>query len=169
MLFDRLNSLPPSVAEVIGVVTPGFFQEAYVVADIEAAQDAFTSALGVSKFMRLPASDLPYRYRGRKVECALELAFGLAGGIQIELMQPVRGEGVHVDKLAELGSHPNHLGFLVTDLDSTLTDATEAGLDPIMSGEFGSLRFAYLDTWDTLGLYLEVMEDPDDMLSGLTP
>ena len=168
MLFDRLFSLPDAATPVVGSIAPGFFQEAYVVSDVDAAIEAWKT-LGVSKFMRLPAADLPYVYRGRNVECALELAFGRVGGVQIELMQPLRGEGVHVDTLARFGPHPNHLGFLVADVASTVSNATDAGLEVVQSGEFGTLKFAYLDTWDTLGLYLEVMEDPDDMLAGLMP
>ena len=38
-----------------------------------------------------------------------------------------------------------------------------------MGGQFGSLRFCYLDTWDALGLYVELVEDPDAMMMSLMP
>jgi methylmalonyl-CoA/ethylmalonyl-CoA epimerase len=168
MLFDRLHTMPTPVATVMGSIMPGFFQQAYVVADIDAAIEGWT-ALGVNRFVRLPAADLPYVYRGRDVECALELAFGRVGNIQVELMQPLRGEGVHIDTLVEHGPHANHLGFLVHDVAEVTAAAENAGVGVVQSGEFGTLKFVYLDTWDTLGLYAEVMEDPDDMLVDLMP
>jgi methylmalonyl-CoA/ethylmalonyl-CoA epimerase len=33
-----------------------------------------------------------------------------------------------------------------------------------MSGRFGSLRLCYLDTFEALGVYLELIEDPDEIL-----
>jgi len=39
----------------------------------------------------------------------------------------------------------------------------------LMGGQFGSLRFCYLDTWDALGVYAELVEDPDEMMMALMP
>ena len=38
-----------------------------------------------------------------------------------------------------------------------------------VSNQFGSLRFCYLDTWDALGLYVELVEDPDAMMMAIMP
>ena len=38
-----------------------------------------------------------------------------------------------------------------------------------MGSQFGSLRFCYLDTWDTLGLYVELVSDPDGLLMQMMP
>jgi methylmalonyl-CoA/ethylmalonyl-CoA epimerase len=38
-----------------------------------------------------------------------------------------------------------------------------------MGGQFGNLRFCYLDTFDQLGVYVELVEDPDAMLMALMP
>ncbi|MFN8036902.1 MAG: VOC family protein [Acidimicrobiia bacterium] len=156
-------------AGLLGRVGAGFFQQAYVVADLEAAQDAFRSALGCARFNNLPATPLPYRYRGRAVECALALAFGRSGDVQIELIQPVSGEGTHVDFLAARGPGAHHLGFLVDDVEAELEASRAGGVDELMSGQFGSLRFAYLDTVDLLGVFVELVEDPDGIMQTLTP
>ena len=42
-------------------------------------------------------------------------------------------------------------------------------LSEIQSGQFGTLRFCYLDTWDALGSYVELVEDPDAVMSQLMP
>ena len=38
-----------------------------------------------------------------------------------------------------------------------------------MSSGMGTSRYCYLDTIDTLGLYLELIEDPDDMMTKMMP
>jgi len=38
-----------------------------------------------------------------------------------------------------------------------------------MSGRFGSVRLCYLDTFDALGLYVELIEDPDGTIMALMP
>ncbi len=44
-----------------------------------------------------------------------------------------------------------------------------SGFANLMGGQFGSLRFCYLDTWDALGLYAELVEDPDAMMASIMP
>jgi len=157
------------LGEVLAEVWPGFFQQAFVVADLDAARAALGAAIGVERWNVLPAAMLPYELRGRTVECSLGLAFARSGGVQLELIRPEAGEGLHVEFLAEHGPGAHHLGFLVDTLEETLADATGAGVPVAMSGEFGTLRFAYLDTWDALGSYVEVVEDPDGIMRDLTP
>ena len=48
-----------------------------------------------------------------------------------------------------------------TTTSSLLTWLLEAnGFPKLMGSQFGSLRFCYLDTWDALGLYVELVSDP---------
>ena len=154
---------------VLARVAGGFFQQAFVVDDIDAAQTAARAALGCSTFAVMPAMNLPYRYRGRDVECALALGFARSGNVQIELLQPVSGEGIHAEFLATNGPGAHHLGFLVDDLDAELDVASSAGFADVMSGTFGNLRFAYLDTWDALGAYVELVYDPDGAMAQIMP
>jgi methylmalonyl-CoA/ethylmalonyl-CoA epimerase len=154
------------IDRLLARIGTGFFQQAFVVADLDTAQRACVEVLGCSPFVTLPAASLPYTYRGREVECALALGFARSGNVQIELLQPVSGEGVHVEFLAANGPGAHHLGFMVERLDDEL-DATDFAV--AQSGQFGSLRFAYLDTFDTLGAYVELVEDPDGMMRQLMP
>ena len=48
----------------------------------------------------------------------MEIGFARSGNVQIELLQPVRGEGLHVEFLASNGPGAHHLGFLVDDIDA---------------------------------------------------
>ena len=157
------------ISDLMSAITPGLFQHAFVVADLAAAEAAMQTSLGCGGFVDLPAADLDYELRGRTVSCALALGFARSGNVQIELLQPVRGEGLHVEFLASNGPGAHHLGFLVDDLDAVVELGGACGAPLIMGGAFGRLRFGYLDTWDALGVYAEVVEDPDEMLWGLMP
>jgi hypothetical protein len=158
-----------SAGSLLARFADGLFQQAFVVDDLDAAQQACTNALGCSAFVTLSPASLPYRYRGDEVECALAIAFARSGNLQIELIQPVDGRGLHEEFLTAHGPGAHHLGFMVEQLDDALAAAAGTGFAEAMSGQFGSLRFAYVDTFDALGTYLELVEDPDGMMFQLMP
>jgi methylmalonyl-CoA/ethylmalonyl-CoA epimerase len=157
------------VAQLLGSIGDGLFQHAYVVADLAAAERSMRDALGCSAFVDLPPTDLTYDLRGDAVRAALAIGFARSGDVQLELIQPVRGPGLHAEFLAERGGGVHHLGFLVEDLDETLVAARRLGAPKLMGGQFANLRFAYLDTFADLGVYTEVVEDPDEVMAALQP
>ncbi|HTD49716.1 MAG TPA: VOC family protein [Acidimicrobiia bacterium] len=157
------------VGDLLARIGGGLFQQAFVVADLTAAEHAMTANLGCGEFVNLPADDLDYDLRGERVSCALSLGFARSGNMQIELLQPVRGAGLHVEFLASHGPGAHHLGFLVDDLDAVVAFGDANGFPNVMGGQFGNLRFCYLDTFDLLGLYVELVEDPDAMLMAVMP
>jgi len=154
------------ITRLLAEIGDGLFQQAFVVADLDAAESAMRSAMGCGEFVNLPASDLEYDLRGRRVTCAIELGFARSGNMQIELLRPVRGEGLHVEFLASNGPGAHHLGFLVDDLEAVVA---RSDYPRVMGATFGSLTFCYLDTWDALGLYVELVEDPDSLMMSLMP
>ena len=89
--------------------------------------------------------------------------------MQIELMQPLRGEGIQAEFLERHGPGPHHLGTLVDDLDASIAAARRDGFEPVMAGQFAGVRLAFLDTFDALGLYIELIEDPAGMLWATKP
>jgi len=157
------------IGELLGVIGDGLFQQAFVVADLAPAEAAMRSTLGCGEFVELPASDLDYELRGEQVSCALALGFARSGNMQIELLQPLRGQGLHVEFLASNGPGAHHLGFLVDDLDAVVALGTELGFPRVMGSRFGTLQFCYLETWAALGLYVELVEDPDALLMSIMP
>jgi len=155
-----------AAGDLLARVGEGFFQQAFVVADMDAAQNALTTTIGCGPFTLLPAADHDFELRGAPIKCALELGFARCGNVQIELLRPVRGEGLHVEFLAQHGPGAHHLGFMVDDLDAEIA---AAGFPKLQGGQFGTLRFCYLDTWEAIGSYVELVEDPDAMLWTLMP
>jgi glyoxalase/bleomycin resistance protein/dioxygenase superfamily protein len=158
-----------ATGELLGRIGDGLFQNAFVVADRAAAEQALCAQLGCSEFVDLPATDLEYDVRGSRVSCALALGFARSGNVQIEVIEPVRGESLHAEFLASHGSGSHHLGFLVDDADAVVAFAGARGIAKVMGGEFGRLRFRYLDTFDAIGLYVEIVEDPDQMMMSIMP
>jgi catechol 2,3-dioxygenase-like lactoylglutathione lyase family enzyme len=157
------------IGGLLARIGSGLFQQAYVVADRDAAEQAMRETLGCGPFVDLPPDDLEYDLRGARVSCALALGFARSGNTQIELLQPVRGEGLHVEFLASNGPGLHHLGFLVDDIDDGIAFGNANGFPKVMGGQFGSLQFCYLDTWDALGLYVELVADPDQMMMSIMP
>ena len=157
------------IGGLLARIGDGLFQQAFVVADLDRAQEAMQASIGCDDFVNLPASDLDYDLRGERVSCALALGFARSGNMQIELIQPVRGAGLHVEFLASNGPGAHHLGFIVDDLDAVVALGAGSGFPKVMGGQFGSLRFCYLDTWDALGLYVELVDDPDAMMMAIMP
>lgn len=147
----------------------GFFQQAFVVDDFEAAQGALRSTLGCGEFVTLPATDLDYDFRGGTTTCAIEIGFARSGNVQIELLRPVRGIGLHSEFLAANGPGAHHFGFLVDDIDAEVVAAQALGFERLQGATFGALRFCYLDTFDAFGLYVELVEDPTAMMMALMP
>jgi methylmalonyl-CoA/ethylmalonyl-CoA epimerase len=165
----------PAVAQGNGMgallerVGAGLFQQAFVVDDFAGAQRALQTTLGCGEFVTLPATDIEYDFRGGRTSCALEIGFARSGNVQIELLQPVRGIGLHSEFLDSNGPGAHHLGFLVDDLDAEVAAANALGFERVQGATFGALRFCYLDTWDAFGLYVELVEDPDAMMMALMP
>jgi methylmalonyl-CoA/ethylmalonyl-CoA epimerase len=147
----------------------GLFQQAFVVDDFEGAQQSMRTAMGCNEFVTLPATDIEYDFRGGRTTCAIEIGFARSGNVQIELLRPVRGVGLHSEFLESNGPGAHHLGFLVDDLDAEVDAARALGFERVQGATFGPLRFCYLDTWDAFGLYVELVEDPTAMLMALMP
>lgn len=147
----------------------GLFQQAFVVDDFAGAQQSSRSTLGCGEFVTLPATDIEYDFRGGRTTCAIEIGFARSGNVQIELLRPVSGIGLHSEFLESNGPGAHHLGFLVDDLDAEVEAAGALGFERVQGATFGALRFCYLDTWDAFGLYVELVEDPSAMMMSLMP
>ena len=157
-----------AVGALLGRVGPGLFQQAWVVTDLDAAEAAMRASLGCGEFVNFEMEQT-FDVRGRPVPCTLSLGFARSGNLQLEVIQPIRGEGVHFEFLETHGPGPHHFGFLVDDLDATVAAATEDGYPAIMGGAFASVRISYLDTLAALGVYVELIEDPTRSMWSLMP
>jgi catechol 2,3-dioxygenase-like lactoylglutathione lyase family enzyme len=88
--------------------------------------------------------------------------------MRIELIEMLEGPTVYADFVAKHGYGVHHLGVLVDDMESAIAEAEAAGLVTTMDGagfgRDGDGHYAYLDTEETLGVTLELIERPKGRL-----
>ena len=81
-------------------------QIAWVTTDLDATETALTGLLGVRKWVRIPevhfAPDT-CSYHGKPADFVASISLSYLGDMQLELIQPVRGENVYSDFLPRPG------------------------------------------------------------------
>lgn len=141
--------------------TRDYMQQAWVVEDLERAMHAWTKTCGVGPFFvaeHVPMDRVIYRGRPVQVDCTIALA--QAGRTQIELIvQHSAGPSIYRDRVPKGRSAFHHLAVLCDDYDRDLEHYRSAELAIAMSGVFGDMRFAYVDTSIPLGCVIELIED----------
>ena len=120
------------------------------VKSIETAVSLYGAYLGLRGIAR---EELPGEH--------VRVAFFDAGGARIELLEPIGGEGPLARFLATRGEGMHHVAFAVEDLQTALTQAAEAGYQPVnlqpRRGSGGRL-IAFLQPKDTLGVLVELVQ-----------
>ncbi|WP_028923263.1 VOC family protein [Pseudonocardia acaciae] len=154
----------PLIADAGG--RPG--QVAMVVADLDEAMASWGAVGHTAPRWRIwtygPGTVSSLTYRGRPASYSMRLA--LAGSNpQLELIEPLEPPTIYHDWLLDDRRGVHHLGFHVVDLRATTDRMVDAGYSMIQSGvgigADGSGGYAYFDTVDTLGYFLEAIEVPD--------
>jgi len=143
---------------------PGLSQIGMVVRDVTSAISTYGTAFGVTRWYRSRMASFEVVYRGEPTPMDWDIVVGYSGRVQVELIK-VReaGPNLYHELLGEEGAGFHHVGVVVRDLDRRLERARAAGLAPAQHGAIrfaggATCRFAYLDTLDTLGTILELIE-----------
>jgi methylmalonyl-CoA/ethylmalonyl-CoA epimerase len=102
-------------------------------------------------------------YRGAPGHFQMRIALSMTQP-QFELIQPTRGPSLYHEWTEEGRFGLHHLGIRVPDLSTACAALEAVGLLPLQSGAGhgldGSGGFAYFDTLDRLGVYVELIEPP---------
>lgn len=125
-----------------------YFQTAYVVRDLAAAEGWFGRVLGVPQWTRFDVEvGAGCTFRGRPADSAMRVSLGYAGEVQIELIEPARGVSMYTEFLDAKGPGLHHIAFAVPDYDATVSALAAEGLEPIQQGVTpdGQVRFTYFD------------------------
>jgi len=136
-------------------------QAGYVVTDIEAAMDYWSSKLGIGPWFyneRVPIRN--YTYRGERYEVHNSVALANSGPLQMELIQTRNdAPSMYRDFLRAGRTGLQHVAYWTQDYDADLARLTEQGFTPVMSGEVGERgRFVYFDTEYHPGTVIELSE-----------
>jgi len=101
--------------------------------------------------------------RGKDASYSMRLAFA-GEAPELELIEPVDGESLYSEWLAERGEGLHHLAVVVDSLDDAIAALEAAGYPNIQSGHGfapnGKGGYAYFDTTHALGFILEAVELP---------
>lgn len=145
----------------------GIAQVAIIVENLENAVENYWKLFGISDWhFYTYGKPLVKRmtYQGEPTEYKMRVALGYLGPMRIELIEPLEGDTVYADFVAEHGYGVHHFGVLVDDMEQAITEAEAAGLTMTMDGagfgRDGDGHYAYLDTEDRLGVTIELIERP---------
>jgi len=141
-------------------------QVAFLVADLAAGVETWSSALGKSDWLIYtygPDTVPNQTFRGEPGNFKMRLA--LSGtSPQLELIEPLEGPSIYHEWLEDHGFGAHHLGFHVPHLEPIATTLAAEGFSPVQAGSGygvdGDGAFAYYDLIDALGLYVEIIEAP---------
>ncbi|KQM21065.1 VOC family protein [Novosphingobium sp. Leaf2] len=146
------------------------FQIAYVVPDLDAAVDHWTSTMGVGPFFDFPvplgldtlnvdeqpvAPDTPI-FGG--------VSISYSGDTMIELIQPGTAPSTYRQFLESGRSGIHHLGTWIDDYEAAMVHARAQGVPVVLEGRLPLSRFAYLDTAkDGLSPLVEIIQPLPEM------
>jgi len=152
--------IPDAVREQLRLPEVG--QIGCVVTDMNKSIAYCMDEFGLSPWMLLDERPDPCIQQGKEVHPVLRIALAYMGPVQIELIQVVEGESIHLRHVEESKEGVHHLGFMVRDLDKRLDACEKMGIGILQRGtirETGfTVDYAYLDTVDQAGIILEFIQ-----------
>ncbi|GAB3551013.1 VOC family protein [Spirosoma fluminis] len=152
-----MNNIPSPIASL------ELAQIGWVVPNIEAAVNFLTNALGIESFPKpehIRAQDLSMTYYGQVVAGEWLTTQTYNGGSFIELIQPLSGQSMFHDYLAQ---HPaggtQHLAFRlpIEDYEQVIGDLVQQGYAVISEVDHAIARMGFVNTYQTLGVATEIM------------
>jgi catechol 2,3-dioxygenase-like lactoylglutathione lyase family enzyme len=147
-------------------------QIAWVTQDLDATERALTGLLGVRKWVRIP--DVHFApdtcsYHGKPADFVASISLSYLGDMQLELIQPVRGENVYSDFLRDAGPGLHHICMAAESpeqFDAALAEATDRGAPVVQQGVMpGGIQFAYVSAPQAGVPFIEIAYVPPEMQS----
>jgi len=128
-------------------------QISLVVKDVRKTAESYWNILGIGPWdiyeLHAPVlSDVIYH--GKPIQFSMKLGVAMVGKVQLGLFEPVSGDSIYSDFLAEYGEGLHHLQFAADNVDEVTQIMTEDGFSALMSGRIGDGAFAVYDTADAL-------------------
>ena len=142
---------------------PKLFHIGWVVRDCAAAQQELSARLGAGPWVSY--GDVRFDQalvHGKPNAHTLRIAFGVLGGVLLELLQPLDDLSPHAEFLNTRGEGMQHLAYLVEDFDEQLAAVREA--DPAAyllidgTGPTNPVRWVYVDGGNAHGTVIELLE-----------
>ncbi len=136
----------------IGVVTDDARRQAEVLQSL--------LGIGPFRFTDWPweRADMCGLFKGEQADFSMRMGFADLGNVQMELLEPLKGESVYTEFLARRGPGLHHLLFDVPDIDAKLAKLAKLGIDVRMTGTGlrEGAKWLYLDTESLVGWPVEL-------------
>ena len=143
-----------------------FFQQAYLVNDLEASCERWAELFGAGPFVTAPHHKTDrFDYRGTPQEADVSYAFGYLGDMMIQFIQQHDDTpSIYRDMYAagEEGFH--HVGILVSDFEAELNRYRGMGFEVACRLYADDVDAAYVDTRSVTGGFTEIHGDPPHIL-----
>ena len=137
-------------------------QVGIVVKDIVAVEKAMEKIFGVKPDYRGTTPDLKRYYKGEEADFAADMIFYTFANIELEFIQPIRGESdwTYFSKDGREGLH--HIRFSVDDWEETIKGLAANHTNILMEGRSVKgehLRWGVMDTEEDLSFNIEVFNE----------
>ena len=138
-------------------------QIAWVTPDLGISETALTGLLGAPKWVRIP--DVHFapdacRLRGKPADFVASISLSYLGDMQLELIQPVRGDNIYSEFLRDHGPGLHHICMQAEapeDFEAALADAANHGAEVVQQGMMpGGVQFAYLSAPQAGAPFVEI-------------
>ena len=148
----------------------GFNQVGVLVENLEEGIEKYRKSFGVRKWVIYTYDSKIVKemtYHGKKSEYAMRLALSNdVKGMQIELIQPLKGPSIYHDFIESRGYGFHHFGVACDNVEEEIKVLETAGFKAIQEGKnfspSGGGHFAYIDTEEVLGYIIELRQSPPD-------
>lgn len=154
----------PSVPESVTKPFRTAIQVGVVVRDIEQSMAALTSIFGIGPFRVVecppPGREQQQFYYGQPTRFRTRQAFADLGSVELELIQPLEGQTIWSDFLAEHGPGIHHIRFNVPDEKALSAYLLERGIGKTQEGA-GIREGSYWANYDTeklVGFVVEILQ-----------
>ena len=128
-------------------------QVCFVVDDVDAAVDEGVASFGWGPFHRFTAPVAEAHYHDWTGSKRTDVALGMAGSVQVELIHVHKGHDTVEAYQARYGTGLQHLGISCRDREQALAALAEIGGGVDDQGEYPGIRFAFVDTPTGPGMF----------------
>jgi methylmalonyl-CoA/ethylmalonyl-CoA epimerase len=140
-----------------------FAQIGWVVKDITVTARFFKDTMGISNFSKVETSrakEYEGTYYGKPSNAENLVAMAYAGGIFIELIQPISGNSIfkdYLDKNPAGGVQHFAYSIPVAKLDKVITEFADKGFPVISRFDTPWAEIVFFDTYKEIGVMTEMM------------
>lgn len=128
-------------------------QVCFVVEDVDQAVEEVVARFGWGPFHRFTAPVSEARYRDWTGAKKTDVALGMAGGVQVELIHVHEGHDTVETYQARYGAGLQHLGISCKDREAAIAALETIGGVVDDRGEHPGIRFAFVDTPTGPGMF----------------